>query len=97
MIRSHFAPDDTILEEGNANRALHVVKSGRIRVSRRVNDSEVLLCDLVAGQTFGELSDHRRRRSLGNHPRRLESVVMSMPMQSLASFFQQHPSAATKF
>src|SRR5258708_838160 len=56
MIRSHFAPDDTILEEGKANRALHVVKSGRIRVSRRVNDSEVPLCDLVAGQTFGELS-----------------------------------------
>jgi signal-transduction protein with cAMP-binding, CBS, and nucleotidyltransferase domain len=56
MALSRFAPGDTILEEGNANRALHVLKSGRIRVFRRVNDSEVPLCDLVAGQTFGELS-----------------------------------------
>ena len=53
---SRFSPGDVILEEGNANRALHVIRSGRVRVSRRVQDSEVSLCDLAAGQTFGELS-----------------------------------------
>src|SRR5690242_12498001 len=40
---SRFGPGDAILEEGNANRALHVVKSGRIRVSRKVQDREVTL------------------------------------------------------
>jgi len=53
---TRFNAGDTILEEGNANRALHILKSGRIRVSRRVDDSEVVLCDLDAGQSFGELS-----------------------------------------
>ena len=56
MISTRFAPGDVILEEGNANRALHILKSGRIRVSRKVHDREVTLCDLDAGQTFGELS-----------------------------------------
>ena len=32
--RSHFNAGDLIMEEGNANRALHIVRSGRLRVSR---------------------------------------------------------------
>ena len=54
--KAQFTPGDSILDEGNANRALHILKSGRIRVSRRVESGEVTLCDLEAGQTFGELS-----------------------------------------
>ena len=54
--RTQFRAGDVILQEGNANRALHIVRSGRIRVSRQVQDREVTLCDLAAGQTFGELS-----------------------------------------
>src|ERR1051326_2585130 len=53
---SRYLPGDSVLEEGSANRALHILKSGRIRVSRKVQDREVALCDLEAGQTFGELS-----------------------------------------
>ena len=34
---SHFGPGDVILQEGNANRALHIVRSGRIRVTRAVH------------------------------------------------------------
>lgn len=97
MVRSRFAPEDTILEEGNANRALHVLKSGRIRVSRRVSDSEVPLCDLVAGQTFGELSIIEDGVASATLRAVADSEVMSMPMQSLAMFLQQHPAAASKF
>ena len=53
--RTQFRAGDVILQEGNANRALHIVRSGRIRVSRQVQDREVTLCDLAAGQTFGVL------------------------------------------
>src|ERR1043166_9546470 len=57
MISTRFGPGDVILEEGNANRALHILKSGRIRVTRHVQDKgDVSLCDLIEGQTFGELS-----------------------------------------
>ena len=50
--RSRFSAGDVILEEGNANRALHIVHHGRVRITRRVQEHEVPLCDLEAGQTF---------------------------------------------
>lgn len=97
MVLSRFAPGDAILEEGNANRALHVLRSGRIRVSRRVGDSEVSLCDLVAGQTFGELSIIEDGVASATLRAVVDTEVMSMPMQPLAQFLQQHPPAASKF
>jgi CRP-like cAMP-binding protein len=97
MTLNRFGPEDTILEEGNANRALHILKSGRILVSRRVNDSEVPLCDLIAGQTFGELSIIEDGVASATLRAVVDSEVMSMPMQSLAQFLQQHPAAASKF
>ena len=97
MVINRFAAGDAILEEGNANRALHVLRSGRIRVSRRVGDSEVSLCDLVAGQTFGELSIIEDGFASATLRAVSETEIMSMPMQSLAIFLQQHPIAASKF
>jgi CRP-like cAMP-binding protein len=97
MVMSRFAEGDAILEEGNANRALHVLRSGRIRVSRRVGDSEVSLCDLVAGQTFGELSIIEDGVASATLRAVSETEILSMPMQSLAQFLQEHPAAASKF
>ena len=97
MVMSRFQPGDAILEEGNANRALHVLRTGRIRVFRRVNDGEVSLCDLVAGQTFGELSIIEDGVASATLRAVVDTEVMSMPMQSLAQFLQQHPAAASKF
>jgi CRP-like cAMP-binding protein len=62
-----------------------------------VNDSEVPLCYLVAGQTFGELSIIEDGVASATIRAVSASEVMSMPMQSRASFFQQHPAAASKF
>jgi CRP/FNR family transcriptional regulator, cyclic AMP receptor protein len=97
MVMSRFAPGDAILKEGNANRALHVLRSGRIRVSRRVDEGEVFLCDLVAGQTFGELSIIGDGVASATLSAVVDTEVMSMPMQALAQFLQQNPAAASKF
>jgi len=97
MVKSSFRPGDAILEEGNANRALHVLRNGRIRVIRRVNDSELCLCDLVAGQTFGELSIIEDGVASATLRAVVDTEVMSMPMHALADFLRQHPAAASKF
>lgn len=94
---THFGPGDIILQEGNANRALHIVRGGRIRVARQVQDREVSLCDLMAGQTFGELSiiedgvASASLRAVG------ETEVLSISMSDLAEFLRARPSAAAKF
>gem|GEM_PF-1227373 len=94
---SHFAPGDTVLEEGNANRALHVLQSGRIRVSRRVEDGEVALCDLSAGDTFGELSIIEDGVASATLHAVADAVVLSISMHELARFLKEHPQAAAKF
>lgn len=95
--RTHFAPGDVILEEGNANRALHIVRSGRIRVTRKVQDREVSLCDLVTGQTFGELSIIEDGVASASLRAVSETEVLSISMNDLAEFLRAKPSAAAKF
>lgn len=94
---SRFAPGDVVLEEGNANRALHVVKNGRIRVSRRVQEREVTLCDLVTGQTFGELSIIEDGVASASLRAVTDTEVLSISMNDLAKFLREKPNAAAKF
>jgi CRP/FNR family cyclic AMP-dependent transcriptional regulator len=94
---SHFGPGDLILEEGRANRALHIVKSGRIRVTRQVQDREVPLCDLVAGQTFGELSIIEDGVASASLKAVTDTEVLSLSMHDLATFLRAKPAAAAKF
>lgn len=95
--RSHFNPGDVILEEGNANRALHVVRNGRLRVSRQVHEREVSLCDLGQGQTFGELSIIEDGVASASLRAITETEVLSISMNDLADFLRQKPAAAAKF
>ena len=94
---TRFNAGDTILEEGNANRALHILKSGRIRVSRRVDDSEVALCDLDAGQTFGELSIIEDGVASASLRATTSAEVLSISMHDLAKFLRDTPAAGAKF
>lgn len=94
---TRFAPGDTILEEGNANRALHIVKTGRIRVSRHVHDHDVPLCDLVEGQTFGELSIIEDGVASASLKAVAVAEVLSLSMHDLATFLRNHPHAGAKF
>jgi len=94
---SSFAPGDLVLEEGNANRALHIMVRGRIRVTRRVNDREVSLCDLVEGQTFGELSIIEDGVASASLRAVSDTEVLSVSMHDLAQFLRDKPAAGAKF
>lgn len=94
---TRFGAGDIVLREGAANRALHILKSGRIRVSRRVDAKEVALCDLVAGQTFGELSIIEDGVASASLEAVTETEILSIAMHDLARFLQAHPAAAAKF
>jgi CRP/FNR family cyclic AMP-dependent transcriptional regulator len=97
LVPTHFGPGDVILQEGNANRALHIVRSGRIRVTRQVHDREVSLCDLTTGQTFGELSIIEDGVASASLKAVTETEVLSISMNDLAQFLREKPQAAAKF
>lgn len=94
---TRFSPGDAVLDEGNANRALHIVRSGRIRVSRRVMDRDVPLCDLGEGQTFGELSIIEDGVASASLKAVTDAEVLSISMTDLANFLRAKPAAAAKF
>lgn len=94
---TRFSVGDVVLEEGNANRALHILKSGRIRVSRSVHDREMALCDLEAGQTFGELSILEDGVASASLRATTETEVLSISIHDLAAFLRASPAAAAKF
>lgn len=94
---SRFSEGDVVLEEGSANRALHIVKTGRIRVTRKVGEREVPLCDLAVGQTFGELSIIEDGVASASLRAVIASEVLSLSMGELARFLRENPSAAGKF
>jgi len=97
LVTTKFHPGDVILQEGNANRALHIVRNGRIRVSRTVQDRDVSLCDLVDGQTFGELSIIEDGVASASLKAVTETLVLSISMDDLAAFLRARPNAAAKF
>lgn len=94
---TRFQPGDVVLAEGNANRALHIVQSGRLRVSRNVHDREVPLCDLTTGQSFGELSIIEDGVASASLTAVMDTEVLSISMDDLAAFLRARPQAAAKF
>ena len=97
MLTFRYSPGDLILEEGNPNRALHILKRGSIRVTRRVHDDEVTLCELQPGQSFGELSIIEDGVASASLRAISDGEVLSIPMEKLANFLRRYPNAASKF
>ena len=95
--RTGFHPGDTVLDEGSPNRALHILASGRLRVVREVQGREVALCDLMAGQSFGELSIIEDGVASATLKAVTDAEVLSVPMQELATFLRQNPAAGAQF
>jgi CRP/FNR family cyclic AMP-dependent transcriptional regulator len=94
---SRYGPGEAVLEEGDANRALHIIGEGRLRVSRRVEEREVVLCDLVSGQTFGELSILEDGVATATVHAIPETIVYSIAQEDLAAFLRDSPATAAKF
>ena len=89
-VRTTFDPGELILEEGQPNRALHIVREGRVRVSRAAEEGDVILSDLPMGRTFGELSildDGNATATLRAVPQTVVlSIATSEPVARIVAF-----------
>ncbi|MFN2441508.1 MAG: cyclic nucleotide-binding domain-containing protein [Thermoanaerobaculia bacterium] len=97
MVPTEFHPGQLILEEGQPNRALHIVRQGRVRVSRRVEESDVILCDLSAGRTFGELSILEEGVAIATLRAIPKTTILSISMNDLHRILRDSPPTAAKF
>ena len=92
-----YKADTILLEEGAINRGLHVVKSGKIRVARTVDQDEVVLGDLVEGQTFGEMSILQDGFASARLKVVEDTEVLTISINNLAAYLTEYPFAAAKF
>jgi CRP-like cAMP-binding protein len=94
---SLFPAGSVVLEEGAVNRGLHIVRSGRLQVSRAVGDGEIVLTDLVEGQFFGELSILDDGLASATLRAVVDTMTLTISVNNLAAFLGGSPPAAAKF
>lgn len=97
MVATSFQPGQLILEEGQPNRALHIVRDGRVRVSRRVEEGDVVLCDLPAGRSFGELSILEEGLASATLRAIPKTEILSLSLADLNRLLRESPQTAAKF
>ncbi len=100
--RSHYDSGQIVVQEGDNGRALYFVEQGALRVSRRIEleDRRHIrpgICDLGAGDIFGELS-------LFGCPLRTATVTTLTPTRilvldgpRLTGYFDAHPAQGYRF
>ncbi len=97
VVVSEYSAGQMILEEGTANRAIHIVKDGRVRVTRTVEEKDVNLCDLCTGQTFGEMSILSGGVVTASLKAVTATTIYSLSIDDLGKILQDSPLAAAKF
>ena len=94
---AEFPAGATVLEEGSVNRGLHVIRAGKLHVSRSVGDGEVVLTDLVEGQFFGELSILDDGLASATLRAIVDTTTLTISVNNLAAFLGGSPAAGAKF
>jgi len=56
VCKTHFLPGDIIIKENDSGESAYIIKQGRVRVTKTVSRKIIHLCDLEAGDIFGEMS-----------------------------------------
>lgn len=92
-----YGDGEVVVAEGTENSSIHFVKEGKVRVAREVENKEVALCDLSAGQTFGELSILGDGRTTATLRAVGDVTIVSLSMRDLEFVLEQSPVAAAKF
>ncbi|HIE55151.1 MAG TPA: cyclic nucleotide-binding domain-containing protein [Chromatiaceae bacterium] len=94
--RHHLHPNQVIVREGEKGRSLFYIERGKLRVTGRVQlDSERHvqpgICDMGAGEVFGELSLYGCRTRTATVTALSEAVVVELDGEQLAQFLHANP------
>ena len=91
-----FAPDDTILKEGETSRDLYLIVSGTVRVNMQVevDDARIMqsgLIELTHGDTFGELNLYGQSERTASVVALSSTGVIRIDGKALSAFMDVHP------
>ncbi len=94
--KEQFAPDDTILKEGEASRDLYLIVNGTVRVNMQVDvdDARIMqsgLIELTRGDTFGELNLYGKFERTASVVAMSSTEVIRIDGKALSAFMDAHP------
>jgi CRP-like cAMP-binding protein len=99
----HALPaNEVILREGEEGGALFFIERGELRVTGRVELEEerhvqLGICDLAAGDVFGEMSLFGNRMRTASVAALTEVVVVELDGEALGRFLDGHPELGYRF
>lgn len=86
-------PDETVCMEGQYGRAIFVILSGYVRVSKHSADGPILLGILKRGDFFGELSTLSNQPSAASVTTTTDSLLLEIPRALLQTILDTSPQA----
>jgi len=95
-VRHPLKANEVIVSEGDQGGSLFFIEMGELRVTGRVEleeDRRVQpgICDLAAGDVFGELSLFGNRTRTANVAAITDAVVVELDGEKLGRFLDRHP------
>jgi CRP/FNR family transcriptional regulator, cyclic AMP receptor protein len=97
LVEAHFAPGQSIFQEGDSSSSLYAIHEGKVKVSRVSNGDEVVLAVFGPGDCFGELAlcdgTPRSAAVIAMEP----TTAYELSREGFLRFLESHPAAAIHF
>lgn len=93
-----FAPGQVIFEDNTAGDTLYIVKSGRVQVSKQLeNGLEHILAEMAPGEFFGEMALLEAKPRTATVKACTPTRLLSMSRRTFNRLIEQHPTVAINF
>lgn len=96
MQRRDYRAGEILFEEGHTGRAVFIIRSGRVELSRRSTDGPQGLGVLGAGQIFGEMALLEKRPRTATATVVEDGAIYLLYTATLESLFRRHPETGLK-
>ena len=95
--REHYASGAAIFRKGDLPRYLYVVDEGAVDIVLPTIADDVIVATFEAGSFFGELGVFDRQPRTATAHASIDSELICIPLDAVASLVENHPPAAKQF
>ncbi len=92
-----YKEGEPIVSQGEISQHLFAIIEGRVHVSlKESNGKEILICDIHAGEVFGEAGIFMSEKRMANVISAGKTVALRIPRKDMINFIRREPHAGNK-
>jgi CRP-like cAMP-binding protein len=92
----HYQVGERLFEEGEPGKAIFIIRSGQIELTRRVGEKQRTLSVLGAGQMFGEMAILDNVKRTASATVKEEGTILLLYIATLDDLIDRHPGLGVK-